>query len=377
MSKSDNEHQLGVLSQPTVQFALATAVLLTAAVMIPAFPDELARIELARTLIATGSYNFFWPPLTVLLPAMNPMLDFGYIPVRILQLALAMPVIYFLAEMKKSVIQAALLVLVLPYLSLILSTSTPQGLMFSFLGLLILRPRYSTATKAILISLSCAANPALIAIIVAGYAALFFMKRVDWKDIVAVSAGILLLAPWVFWGWSETGEVIWTLSTNGSANLFLGNNPHPLSYRAAGDLDEVVTRWSLPGTASYTDAVLEYWKREPVDFVTNLAYKFIHFPLPTDHLWSVEGSWKMGLAAVFVGVTQVMIYLAFVYRAWTHPVTKSIMIALALFLATWLFHTVFFVKVRYRIPFDVLLLLAIFADRDIHSTSSATDDALR
>lgn len=375
MLKTVDEYRFGIFADAKVQFLLAVAVLLVAAAIIPAFPDELARIEMAKSLIATGSYNFFWPPLMVALPALNPMLESGFISVRIVQLALAMPAIFLLAQTKKTPVQTFVFICALPYLAMILSTSTPQGVMFSFLAPVILRPTYPAIVKAILISLACAANPSLIAIIVVSYAALFVRRTVGWKDLAAVCLAIVFLVPWVLWGWVETGHVIWTLSTNGSPNLFLGNNPHPLSYRAAGDLNDLIARWNLPETAGYSDAVVEYWYRDPVGFIANLAYKFIHFPLPTDHFWSLNSGYGMSVVAVYVGATQAMIYATFIQCAWRRRMSKSMAIALAFFIAAWLFHTVFFVKVRYRIPFDGLLLFAIFVESGLSLISLKVDQS--
>lgn len=64
----------------------------------------------------------------------------------------------------------------------------------------------------------------------------------------------------------------------------------------------------------------------------------------------------------YIGLAQLGIYGTLV-RAWPGLSRRQVFFALAFVLAAWALYTLFFVKVRFRVPFDMLLLFSCLIAR--------------
>jgi len=344
----------------TIQISLIIIFLVFVSVVFPVFPDELSRIRHAKALIDTGSYDFSWPPLTVVLAAISLFIVSDPMSVRLVQLVIALPLIYAVTRIEKDVWQFALLVILLPYFALVMATAVPQGLMVAVMGWLILRPEMHWCAKGLLIGLACSANPLLIVLIPTAYAVLATLGRCRWSDFGASLLGLLVLVPWIYWGWIQTGEFLFTLSTNGPVNLFYGNNPDVWSHRGVGDADALRKAWGMSPAAGYTDLVREYFYREPLSFLANILKKFVLYVSPADYVRAINlGSSE---ALVMIGIftlSQLSLYTAVCIVLLRAGLTKPLAIALVLFVVGWILYTAFFFKIRFRIPFDLFLFLAI------------------
>lgn len=347
------------LNAPQLQFVAMALTLVAVAVGLPVTPDETARIESAQRLLATGAYDFFWPPLTVFIIAANPFFDGSVLSVRLFNLALALPVFFELARLNKALWQVLLLMALIPYLALAVSTASQQGLMIAAMGWLVLRPDAAWWIKVLLIGLVYAVNPALLLVIPGALALAVLARRVPVSDLWASVAAFGLVVPWVALAWYQIGEVLPTLSINGPLNLFLGNNPDPLSHRGVGDLAMVWAQFGGVGEPSFREAVFEYLRRDPGSFVWNILTKAVLFFAPFDHMRSGMGGGIEPVVYAYVGICQAALYAAVAWRIRAEGVTRAMALALAILVLGWAIYTAFFVKIRFRIPFDFLLLAAV------------------
>lgn len=351
--------------KPIVIFYFAAFFLLCCAFFLPIFPDELSRLDYAFELKKTGQYNFYWPPFTVAIIALNPFADYGPVGVRILQIILTLPVIYLTAQSLIYRYQVALLFIVLPYLALVISTGMQQGLMIATIGLVALTPNMRLPYKSILLSLSYTINPSLIVICAVAFFFEGFRTKDFNKSIKILFLSYVLLLPWVFWAWMQTGEILFTLSTNGPFNLFLGNNPNPLSHRGVGSAVETRALWELSQNVSHTQLVYEFLLRDTFEFFHNIVTKFLLYLSPGDHIRSATAEKLEAIRLVYFFVVQLimtlLLFVCFKYRVQTHKIVFCIF----LFLASWFLYTGFFVKVRFRMPFDILLILSLMMNKDL------------
>jgi len=312
------------------------------AVVFPDTPDELSRLEIAERIRDAGSYSWFrWPPGNILTILSNPFLgsgpldDFQY--VRLFNLAIvAVPILFLMSRIRDSRLLLVAL-FVAPYSFLVLSTGSQQGLMiglFALIAIAIIRQRLVLlAAAAVLLYL---VNPAMV---LALPFALLFGARQPWFRRAFALACLayvpIFIAALVFW--NRTGHFMPTLAENGPINIFRGNNPHPVD----GD---------------GTDAAVAYFRDDPAGFFGNMLRKFALHWMPWDFLRSGMGQGVSGVLFTYIGLSQVAIYSTF-WRYRRHIDRSLLIFALAMCVAAWGLYTLFFVKIRFRVPFDLLLLM--------------------
>ncbi|MEO1606433.1 MAG: hypothetical protein AAFU34_14030 [Pseudomonadota bacterium] len=348
------------LASPALRLALVAAYLIAAALValfFPDTPDELSRISIARRYLETGRYDFFWPPGNVWVIILNPLIELmdDVTAVRLFNLALAgMPLglLFFTVRDARLVAIAAL---VAPYTYFALSTGSQQGLMIGLLLILLwtvkterLVPFWLTAVLLYLV------NPALILMLPLG---LFFLAvRRGWRTtfMVAVLA-YLPIAATALWIWSDNGRIMPTLSGNGGYNVFLGNNPDPMSPRGVGDREAARTQY---GAGNEIQVTLEFLRTDPTGFAANMAKKAWLYWMPWDFLRSGMGEGVTTILFAYFAVAQIAIYTTlWVWRKDVDPRLFAFVIATCL--AAWAVYTLFFVKLRFRIPFDLILFFAV------------------
>lgn len=343
------------------------------AVLFPDTPDELLRIETAYANLAAGRYeSFYWPPGNVLTIMANPFLGNemtrDVVTVRLFNFALAaLPLCFVLFRLRNGALMAVAL-FTAPYGFLVLSTGSQQGLI---LGLFCVLAWAIFARHLLVFGIAALAlylvNPAMI---LALPAALICLVRDDWfRPVFAIAClayvPILITALLV---WSGGGEFMPTLSANGPVNIFLGNNPHPMSHRGVGDLQDVLAQYGLEG-GSYIDATLAYLKDDPAGFWRNVATKLVLFWMPWDFLRSGMGQGVSLIIFIYIGLAQIAIYATF-WMLFKKLERRQIAFAILFCLSAWALYTLFFVKVRFRLPFDFLLLLSCLVTRTATSPPS-------
>jgi len=343
------------VDRPAARGALIGAFLvggIAVAAIFPPTPDEVARIADVHRALDRGPYPYFWPIGNILLIALNPLFHAGILSdlhaVRIFNFLLAaLPVALLIGACRRP---ALLLVLpaLMPYAYLVMSTAAQQGLMLPLL-LLIVRAALPLRPAALMLAALglYLVNPGMIAVLPTALLALAALGRAPPRAALLALGAYLPMAASAALVWAQTGDVMPTLSSNGPLNLWLGNNPHPLAHRGVGE---------GPGDAGFAASVMDYLRSDPAGFLANLGTKLALFWAPWDHLRSGMGDGLQTLVFVYVGFAQVLIY-ATVLRVSRHVDRDRLLLALAICIGAWLLYTGFFVKIRFRVPFDLLLFL--------------------
>jgi hypothetical protein len=161
----------------------------------------------------------------------------------------------------------------------------------------------------------------------------------------------------------DVGIFMPTLTNNGPLNLFLGNNPDPMSYRGVAEGAE----WMTYSSAQYLTSVLSFLFEQPHQFAQNYLFKLIFWFAPFDHFRSGIGNSFKYILFCYVALVQLVCCFLFFKRV---RGVKSIDLKMALWISivAWLAYSIFFVKLRFRIPFDSLLFFAAyFSVRDLDS----------
>jgi hypothetical protein len=339
-------------------FVAIIGMLVLMVFLLPMTPDELNRLEHAQSMAKGHAYDFFWPPLSVYVIHINPFQDWGPYAVRLFNLACTLPVFFMLRRQLCESLNWVPVLLVLPYMAFAVSNASQQGLMVCLLGVLLLQIDWPMPLKAVLTALCFALNPTLIVVMPL---AILLAWRVlpNRRDfLLAFVVAYVLLLPLVGYIYTSTGKFLPALSGNGGSNLFLGNNPNEMSHRGVGDMATVIAQYGLPVDAKPIQVVWHFFADDPVAFVANGLKKLVLFFSPTDYFRSGLGAGKEVVLFAYIGFCQLVIYAVF-GLSWRRQASRSMCLALCLMLAAWLVYSVFFVKVRFRIPFDCLLLLSV------------------
>ncbi len=350
------------LQKPSVANAalmLAMAIAVLMAYWLPLTPDEADRIGQVKSIFSGKPYDFFWPPLSVLVIAINPIDQFDHVMVRLFNLLLTLPIFWLARKHLKLHLNWMPLLLVTPYLAWVASTAMQQGLMLCFLGLIFYTRAAPVWLKACVMALCFAINPSLIAIFSIALFLLYCFDKSHQDLVLASLLGYVLLLPVMAYGYTMTGKFLPMLSSNGPGNLFLGNNPDPLSFRGVGDFEQIVAGFGLPRGTTEVAVVKHFLLTEPTAFVLNLLKKLLFFFSPTDYFRSDVGGLQTHVLFTYIGFCQLIIYGLFLHQWRKYSLSTPAKLALALMVGAWLIYSAFFVKVRFRIPFDFLLFLSV------------------
>ncbi|MEN9670784.1 MAG: hypothetical protein RL018_1061, partial [Pseudomonadota bacterium] len=148
-----------------------------------------------------------------------------------------------------------------------------------------------------------------------------------------------------------------TLTSNGPLNLFLGNNPSLDSFRGGADGVE----WSNYDPGQYVSAIINFLVEQPISFFQNFLKKILFWLAPFDSFRSGIGIKFYFVLFLYVAVAQLICYYMFFLKI--KGKSNSILrFGVWIFVSAWLAYAIFFVRIRYRIPFDSLLLILAFAN---------------
>lgn len=337
------------------------------ALFFPDTPDELSRISIALQFRETGVYDFFWPPGNVFLIVINPLLGLSGLDdvtaVRLFNLGLsALPICILLAWTRS----AWLLLVALftaPYAYLVLATAAQQGVMIGLI--LILCWAFGQGRWLVFAGAALAlylVNPGMVLALPLALLILVVLRAEGPLPLVIACAMYLPILAAAFWIASTGGAFMPTLSGNGPMNVFLGNNPDPLAHRGVGTVDAARATLGLAADTDAMDVVKAYLVQDPVGFIGNMLTKAALYWMPWDFLRSGMGGNVTTVLFVYIGLAQVVIY-ATVWIQARRIDRRYLFFALAFAVAAWALYTLFFVKIRFRVPFDLLLLFAVLLGR--------------
>ena len=338
---------------------------IVALIFIPITPDEISRQALAAEWVANGQYDYSWPPMLMLINAC--VMSFGGDAYTARALFLAVEFYLFWRLYSRIVFHPGLLAFfILPYLALVLSTASPQGLMIVLLPLLMYAIRQKIFSDIYLVSLVlCLVNPTCILVLLGSAIVLgvFDRRGIGWTYLMAALLALISILIVAYMVFLDVGIFMPTLTNNGPLNLFLGNNPDPMSYRGVAEGAE----WMKYSSAQYLTGVFNFLLEQPYQFFQNYLFKLIFWYAPFDHFRSGIGSGFQYILFCYVALVQLACYFLF-FRKWRGVKRVDLNIVFWISILAWLVYSIFFVKLRFRIPFDFLLFFAAyFSARNIDS----------
>lgn len=320
------------------------------ALFFPQTPDELSRISHVRALLEGDAYQFYWPAGNMLMILFNPIINLELIDdlraVRLFNLLISSIPIVVLIYRCQAPTLLPVATLLFPYTWLVTATASQQGLMLPLLILI----AWGVAARNLWTLFAASAglylvNPAMLIVIPGALFFLVLAGRGSITDVIVVTASYLPMALLVLLAWRLTGDVMPTLSSNGARNLWLGNNPNPLAHR--GVATEVPS-------SGYLSATWDFLRERPGAAAHNFSQKLALYWAPWDYLRSGMGSEVQPFIFSYIAAAQLVIYIT-AFRMRNAANTEALLVALSIGIAAWLIYSFFFVKVRFRAPFDLLL----------------------
>ena len=329
-----------------------------AVIFVPITPDEYSRYALATGWLGDGRYDYAWPPLLIVINALTSFFDGDLWVNRFVFLGLEFVLGLYVAR-NFTIKMGAEGILLIPYAALVLSLASPQGLMIVLIPAYIISILRNKLAAASFIALMVyLVNPTCVLIFVSCGIIGFSVKKFQ-HGYVLISSSLLALFSLqilAFFVWLSGDSFMPTLTSNGPLNLFLGNNDHPLSYRGVAEAE--ILDANTP--AQYIGLVKDFFINNPLDFGLNLYRKLVYWLAPFDHFRSGIGAGVQNILFVYVGFAQLICYYVFV-REYRNLPRSEMKIAFLIFFLAWIAYSIFFVKMRFRIPFDILLYVSAIA----------------
>ncbi len=340
--------------------ALFLFVNLVALIFIPITPDEISRLTIAGDWLAGGVYDFSWPPMLILLNVVVKYFGGQAYSVRLLFLVIEISLLMLLST-RVVFSKNWWCVLVFPYLALILNIASPQGLMVVLLPLLVYAAVQNKPKEAYIISFVIyLVNPTCMLILpAAAMVTVIFLdeNEVRLSYLYAILSAFFSILGIAYFLSIQGQNFMPTLTSNGPLNLYLGNNPSLISFRGGADGVE----WLSYDTGQYMSAVVAFLFEQPGAFFQNFLYKIIFWLAPFDQFRSGIGGAYYFVLFSYVAMVQLICYYVF-FRRIKNNSNAVLMTALHIFFIAWLAYVVFFVRLRYRIPFDLLLFIVAFTE---------------
>jgi hypothetical protein len=331
------------------------AVNALAVVFIPITPDEYSRYNIASDWLNGGGYDYSWPPLLILINVLTSYFKGDLLVNRFVFLVFEFLLLMYIARNYTFKMRVWGWGLLMPYGALVLSLASPQGLMIVLIPVWIcFVVRNKLGMASLVAFVLYLVNPTCVLIFVTCGILGFFVKRFHHRGVFLFSsllafASLQILSIFI---WSSGDLFMPTLTSNGPLNLLLGNNAHPLSYR--GVAESGVLDANTP--TQYLSLVKDFFLNSPLDFWLNFCQKLIYWFAPFDYFRSGIGGNLQNVLFVYVGFSQLICYFVFV-REFRNCPRSEMQIAILIFFMAWLVYSIFFVKMRFRIPFDILLYI--------------------
>ncbi|MDH3348085.1 MAG: hypothetical protein OEM02_08295 [Desulfobulbaceae bacterium] len=267
---------------------------------------------------------------------------------------------------------SAFLILAYPVLFYTAGTLYPQTIFTFFLVLLlriIISPKYSYGHGAIFGFVSgilIMLHPTAIFIPPLMYLWKWFPN--NWKiglpALVSVFFLSLVFAPWVYRNYQVFHAFV-PLSLHGGDTLYWGNNPKTdidAWYKSiTKDIEEeTIGMTEVEENQHYRDLAIKFWVDHPKDAIKLYLKKLIHH-FNHQNKFKVQSEFNI-FKSLIMFITYYPLLALFTLRiliSFKIPLGRTEILLVALYLASALFHAIFLTRIRFRLPYDVLLITHI------------------
>lgn len=205
-------------------------------------------------------------------------------------------------------------------------------------------------------------TPAMI-LILAAMAILSWFSRILTLSALLTIVVItnLALTPWLFRNWIVLGEPV--IATSGGTNLLLGNSesarPDFGGFSELSRYDEAVKNLpEIERDAYYRTVAINWVKANPGKALKLYFGKLLHYFKFREQYLTKEVGGQLAALVMFITYYPLLILASanfFLFRRW--PLSRQELILSAIYLGSAAVYAVFITRIRYRVPFDYLIIV--------------------
>lgn len=192
---------------------------------------------------------------------------------------------------------------------------------------------------------------------------MFFPNKyhVLWKAMVSALVVVACISIWAVRNYREFGEFI-PLSTEGGINLYLGNNPNTdvMAWWKSDSAELQQKTEKLTATERnrfYTREAIKFWKESPASAIRLYLLKFLNY-FNFRNTFVVASEFNV-FRSVIMFLTYYPLLLCLIFRLfyiYKQPLSRVELLFVLLYFGSAFFYSIFIPRIRYRLPFDVLLI---------------------
>ncbi len=191
---------------------------------------------------------------------------------------------------------------------------------------------------------------------------LWFDRRPLLRNLtILIACAILVIIPWTVRNYVVFDTFV-VISSNSGLNLLLGNSEHT-SPNSGVNVDvsqyEVITKHmnEIERDTFYRNAALDYIRGHKIRTVTLYLQKFVNYFNIRNDLWTTsEASRFNDLVVLMTYGPLLLVTIARITLTKRIPLSNIELLLLLLYVANGLFAALFFTRIRFRLPFDLLLI---------------------
>lgn len=181
------------------------------------------------------------------------------------------------------------------------------------------------------------------------------------KGVIAALVAIACISPWAYRNYLAFDKFI-PISSHGSDTLYIGNNPqtnvakwyewetHEVYKKSFGLPEEELRRY-------YVDQVIKFWTEHPADAAKLYLEKLIYYFNYRNNLQMSNESSRIKDIILFITYYPLLLCLVvrllFIPKV---PLSRTEKLLVAIYFGSALFYAIFIPRIRFRLPFDAVLI---------------------
>ena len=191
------------------------------------------------------------------------------------------------------------------------------------------------------------------------------LKSRPLAKVAAIGLGLaLIVGPWTLRNHHLLGQFV-LVSTNGGVNLLYGNSDQAVAE--SGATLDLSRYWAhveglneAQKDSAYAAIAVQYMKEHPAQTARLYLAKLVHFFAFRDTVATSSESDALAFVVMLVTYAPLLIVLAWrlvLFRS--RRFRPAEILLLSLYFGNAFFHALFFTRIRFRIPFDFLLIATV------------------